>query len=1032
MRRVLILPVVILSLLAVALRGEAAAQLLPAVSFTESTQIVTVTDNEVASVGGTLEEGASLIPAGLGYGDRFRLLFVTSTKRNATSTDIADYNAFVQTRAAAGHTEITAFASGFRAVASTATVDARDNSHSNTAVDGVGVPIYWLGGAKVADNYADFYDGDWDSRAVVDESGNTVDIDNSGNPTYPNGIWTGSYISGTGRSGHQLGTATPQIADLGTTSSISTPLNLIGLGSERPQLNARYFYALSPLLEYVGPELTVTGGSEVTEGKYPIFTISGTPAASGTITVSYTVTATGNFVCANDLKDKPVVSLGTKQVSFTGSSAIVRVCTKGDSIPEPDGSVTVTLNEHATYRVSSTQGSASVDVKDNDNYVPPPILNTPELSVTAGSAVTEGSAANFTINAAEAPTNPVTVDYTVTASGGYVTSDSLGAKQVTLSGASTTVAVPTTGDNIDEPNGSVTITINAGTGYTVSGIEGSDSVAVSDDDATVVTLSLPDRLASEGDSSATATLRLTLNRSLVSGESLSVPLRFSGGTVGTDCSLVLSGSPTGVSLSGSTVTFTGPSAISADVVVSALDDEDASNERVSVSIPTSSSSGTPRLAQTGLGTVMGIGPTNPWLLFEDDDEVVSALAAVSVTAGTSPVTEGAAANFTINVLPAPTSAITVSYTIIQIGSYVTSSHRGSKTVQIDTSGTVTVSVPTIDDNFDEPNGSVTITVNKGIGYVLGSPSLAIVIINDNDTSGGDGGGGTPPLSLPPSLPPSPPPSAHVPVVDHDHGSSAARDRSPVWGLWGEGQRLYAVEDKAVVAPRALDSSIHETVVDLVNPSPRGLWSDGEIMWVADAAQDELFAYNRFTGQRAPERDLILDALNGSPWGIWSDGEIMWVADTQALSLFAYWLVDSTLAGVYTLDPVNAAPHDLWSDGATIWVADSVDIRVYAYELPVLSQTDTVHSALKLVGELVANQCRVPRNIWADTNNMYIWAPVIDNVHVYDLPSLLSLELTHADIAARDALIAQQENLLNEYRCLFNIDTHIVPGGCTNN
>ena len=37
--------------------------------------------------------------------------------------------------------------------------------------------------------------------------------------------------------------------------------------------------------------------------------------------------------------------------------------------------------------------------------------------------------------------------------------------------------------------------------------------------------------------------------------------------------------------------------------------------------------------------------------------------------------------------------------------------------------------------------------------------------------------------------------------------------------------------------------------------------------------------------------------------------------------------------------------------------------------------------------------------------------------------------TPQDIDARDGLIQNQENLLNIYRCRFRIDTHIVPGGC---
>ncbi|MDE0579596.1 MAG: hypothetical protein OXI29_06945 [bacterium] len=39
--------------------------------------------------------------------------------------------------------------------------------------------------------------------------------------------------------------------------------------------------------------------------------------------------------------------------------------------------------------------------------------------------------------------------------------------------------------------------------------------------------------------------------------------------------------------------------------------------------------------------------------------------------------------------------------------------------------------------------------------------------------------------------------------------------------------------------------------------------------------------------------------------------------------------------------------------------------------------------------------------------------------------------TVGDVEARDQLIANQENLLNSYRCLFEVDTEVVPGGCPN-
>ncbi len=40
--------------------------------------------------------------------------------------------------------------------------------------------------------------------------------------------------------------------------------------------------------------------------------------------------------------------------------------------------------------------------------------------------------------------------------------------------------------------------------------------------------------------------------------------------------------------------------------------------------------------------------------------------------------------------------------------------------------------------------------------------------------------------------------------------------------------------------------------------------------------------------------------------------------------------------------------------------------------------------------------------------------------------------TSTDLESRDSLIASQEALLNVYRCLFNVDTQVVPGGCRGN
>ena len=100
-----------------------------------------------------------LKPSGIGGGDQFRLIFLSSTKRKPDSTNIADYNTFIRTNAAAGHTHPAIRGRFQQSSAAPRHVDARDNTATTFTNANKGVPIYWLKGNKVADNYQDFYDG---------------------------------------------------------------------------------------------------------------------------------------------------------------------------------------------------------------------------------------------------------------------------------------------------------------------------------------------------------------------------------------------------------------------------------------------------------------------------------------------------------------------------------------------------------------------------------------------------------------------------------------------------------------------------------------------------------------------------------------------------------------------------------------------------------------------------------------------------------------------------------------------------------
>ena len=135
----------------------------------------------------------SLRPGDLGEDDEFRLIFISSQKRTATSSSISTYNSWIQSQAGSGHTDIRTHRNGFRAVVCTEDDDARENTGMNHTTI---VPVYWLGGAKVANRYNDFYDGSWDNdmnnKDRTENGINELDLSLSGNEP-----WTGCDDQGT-------------------------------------------------------------------------------------------------------------------------------------------------------------------------------------------------------------------------------------------------------------------------------------------------------------------------------------------------------------------------------------------------------------------------------------------------------------------------------------------------------------------------------------------------------------------------------------------------------------------------------------------------------------------------------------------------------------------------------------------------------------------------------------------------------------------------------------------------------------------
>ena len=351
-----------------------------ALGVTLGTSVVTHTilDDDTPAPEVSVAPDWALIPSGISTGGKFRLLFVTSTQRDASATDIATYNTFVQNRAAAGHTAIRSHSAEFRVVASTSSVDARDN----TSTKGTGVPIYWLGSSnsnKVADNYADFYDGNWDNYQNANENGmDTGNGSGAGNAT----VWTGSNNNGTRHSSNPLGATNVQYGQL-FLASTNAPFNRASSGNS----NSRHLYGLSPVFTVAAatavPEVSVrlmTGESENRnpDGEVEKSEVDGTVSFPLSLDTAPTADMTVCVQVAESGDTDRVTSAneGIKTVSFltgvqTGSIDVAWTDTAADDL---DSVITVTAIPSNTmgctssdeYTVSSTNGSDKVRITDDE------------------------------------------------------------------------------------------------------------------------------------------------------------------------------------------------------------------------------------------------------------------------------------------------------------------------------------------------------------------------------------------------------------------------------------------------------------------------------------------------------------------------------------------------------------------------------------------------------------------------------------------------------------------------------------------
>ena len=425
-------------------------------------------------------------------------------------------------------------------------------------------------------------------------------------------------------------------------------------------------------------------------------------------------------------------------LNTSASSWSFRIQVSGDATIENDETIIVSIGgvglvsdgDASRLSISPTAGSATFTIEDDDSP-------TATFAAATSSADEDDGTVTVAVNLSANATMNTDVVYSVSGTATSATDFTAlsGTVQITSGTNTANISIPITDDTTDEPSETLILTLNNSLGYKV-GTTSVHTLTISDNDATTVTLSVPDNIALEASSTDRATVQLSLNRALRASESLAIPLAFSGGVLGTDFSLSLSGTPTGVALSSNTVTFMGSgsgSAMTAEVLLSASSDADATDRTITVNIPSSSSGATPILTATNLdGGATGSRTGNGQIVLNDDDKPMVSFAAASSSAdeddGT--VTVG------LNISPAPTSSVLVNYTVSGTATDGTdfSDLVGGGFVVGTNITEFVLRVNITDDNVDEPAETIILTLSSGVGYNVGSTSVHTLTITDNDVS----------------------------------------------------------------------------------------------------------------------------------------------------------------------------------------------------------------------------------------------------------------------------------------------------------
>ena len=184
-----------------------------------------------------------------------------------------------------------------------------------------------------------------------------------------------------------------------------------------------------------------------------------------------------------------------------------------------------------------------------------------------------------------------------------------------------------------------------------------------------------------------------------------------------------SGNSDSVTLSAGALVFSlGEWNVPQSVIVSALDDPDGADERATIFHAVTNYPG------------VTSAPSVDVTVIDDDDDLADTV--VSIVGGGA-IAEGGLAEFTVSATPVPEEALTVNVTVADSGDFADGGQAGRRPVIVGSDGTAILTVATVDDASDEPDGELTATLEAGRDYTVAKPpadSATVAVADDDDAA----------------------------------------------------------------------------------------------------------------------------------------------------------------------------------------------------------------------------------------------------------------------------------------------------------